>query len=95
MATGFFVASLVWSIKRMAQNRVAWWVPIVMTALSVSGVVLGYAIAASGVHNGKLLWKFSTCPQPRGPSGRLSDRGLPRGAPERGRRPSCDAPERQ
>jgi len=55
VATAFFVASLIWSIKRLAQSRPAWWVPILMTVLSVSGVVLGYVIAASGVHNGNLL----------------------------------------
>jgi len=55
VAAAFFVISLVWSIKRMAQSRLAWWVPILMTVLSVGGVVLGYVIAASGVHNGNLL----------------------------------------
>ncbi|MFL6109142.1 MAG: DUF6264 family protein [Marmoricola sp.] len=55
VAATFFVVALVWAIKRMAQNRVAWWVPVLMTVLSVSGVVLGYLIAASGVHDGNLL----------------------------------------
>ncbi|WP_246004987.1 DUF6264 family protein [Nocardioides marmorisolisilvae] len=55
VAAGLFVISLIWSIKRMAQSRPAWWVPILMTVLSVGGVVLGFAIAASGVHNGNLV----------------------------------------
>lgn len=56
VAALFFVVSLVWSVKRLAQSRVAWWVPILMTVLSASGVVLGFAVAASGVHgNGSLV----------------------------------------
>jgi hypothetical protein len=55
VAVVLFVVSLVWSIKRMAQSRTAWWVPVLMTVLSAGGVVLGFVIAASGVHNGNLL----------------------------------------
>ena len=55
VAAAFFVLSLIWSIKRMAQSRLAWWVPILMTVLSAGGVVLGFAIAASGVHHGSLV----------------------------------------
>ena len=51
-----FIVSLVQTIKRMRDGKSAWWVPILWTVLSASGVVLGFVIAASGVSsNGSLL----------------------------------------
>jgi len=56
VAVAFFVVSLVQTIKRLRAGRSAWWVPIVWTVLSASGVVLGFVIAASGVSSsGSLL----------------------------------------
>lgn len=52
----FFIASLVQTIKRMREDKSVWWVPIVWTVLSVSGIVLGFVIAESGVApNGTLV----------------------------------------
>lgn len=49
VAVLFFVISLVHTIKRMASGNSAWWVPILWTVLSASGVVIGFMVAASGV----------------------------------------------
>lgn len=52
----FFVISLVQTIRRMRAGKSVWWVPIVWTLLSASGVVLGFLVAISGVaDNGSLL----------------------------------------
>jgi hypothetical protein len=45
----FFLISLVQTIRRVRANRSAWWVPLVWTFLSASGIVIGFAVAASGV----------------------------------------------
>ncbi|MCX6397623.1 MAG: hypothetical protein NTV23_14140 [Propionibacteriales bacterium] len=52
----FFVVSLVQTIKRIRAGRSVWWVPIVWTIVSASGIVLGFVVAASGVApNGSLV----------------------------------------
>ncbi|WP_209722585.1 hypothetical protein [Marmoricola sp. OAE513] len=56
VAVLFFLISLVHSIKRMRADESAWWVPIVWTTLSASGIVIGFIVAASGVAaNGSLV----------------------------------------
>lgn len=56
VAVVFFVISLVQAIIRMRAGKSAWWVPIVWTVLSASGIVIGFMIAASGVApDGSLL----------------------------------------
>lgn len=51
----FFVISLVMTIRRIAQGRPAWWVPILWTVLSFGGIILGFVVASSGVApNGSL-----------------------------------------
>lgn len=56
VAVIFFLVSLVQTIVRMRADKSVWWVPIVWTVLSAGGVVLGFAIAESGVSpNGSLL----------------------------------------
>lgn len=44
-----FVLSLFFTIRRLQAGRMAWWVPLVFTVLSVSGLVLGFALASAGV----------------------------------------------
>lgn len=56
VAVAFFLISLVQTIARIRAGRSAWWVPILWTVLSASGVVIGFMIAASGVApNGSLV----------------------------------------
>ena len=45
----FFVISLVQVIRRVRADKSAWWVPILWTVLSASGIIIGFAVAASGV----------------------------------------------
>jgi hypothetical protein len=45
----FFLISLIQVIRRVRADKSAWWVPILWTALSASGIVIGFAVAASGV----------------------------------------------
>ena len=56
VALVLFIVSLVQTIKRFRAGRSVWWVPILWTLLSATGIVLGFVIAASGVSsNGSLL----------------------------------------
>lgn len=51
-----FVVSLVMTIKRFADGRSVWWVPIVWTVVSMGGIVLGFVVATAGVApNGELV----------------------------------------
>ncbi len=43
------VISLVWTVKRLVAGRMAWWVPVLWTALSLVGLVLGFVFASAGV----------------------------------------------
>ena len=38
-----FIVSLVMTLKRMADGRSCWWVPILWTVLSFGGIILGFA----------------------------------------------------
>jgi uncharacterized membrane protein YhaH (DUF805 family) len=44
-----FVVSLIFTIRRLAAGRMAWWIPVVGTVVSVGGLFLGFAIASMGV----------------------------------------------
>jgi uncharacterized membrane protein YhaH (DUF805 family) len=44
-----FVLSLIFTIKRLSAGRMAWWIPLVWTVVSVGGLFLGFAIASMGV----------------------------------------------
>jgi hypothetical protein len=44
-----FVISLVQTIKRVRADKSAWWVPIMWTVISASGVVIGFMVAADAV----------------------------------------------